>query len=343
MGDVKAVTADSFDAAVLGANSPVLVDFYADWCQPCKMLEPTLRQLAGEYGSAVDVVRLDIDANQSVAQRYGVQSIPQLLLFVAGEQRARIVGAKPKREIRRQLDSVLVAAGALAAPDVTQPVDSMRFGPRTAELEAALRALAALGPEEWASVAARMQDGMAAASAAATAATNGPGAIDERAMTAIAAVGAGIAQEIAARGIDTGTMLVAGALNAALLAWLTGNASSVPADSIGSFVRDLPPDAPSPGDVFLAALRELPESAWTERAVPLAQVGAAVEDAAAIAGSVPANPEQLPLRTMAAATLIGAIASRQENADQSGALATAAGGLDPAKLFAGLLDPAILA
>jgi thioredoxin 1 len=86
-----------FDSAVLRSSEPVLVDFYANWCGPCKMIAPFLEELAAEYQGKVKIAKLDVDENAQSAMKYGVRSIPTLILFKDGQQDSVIVGADPNR------------------------------------------------------------------------------------------------------------------------------------------------------------------------------------------------------------------------------------------------------
>ena len=97
----------NFDQMVLQADNPVLVDLWAPWCRPCLMLAPTLDELAGEYDGRINFVKLDIDQNPKTASRYGIMSIPTLLIFKDGEAVSQIVGLRPKAELKRSLDAVL--------------------------------------------------------------------------------------------------------------------------------------------------------------------------------------------------------------------------------------------
>jgi thioredoxin 1 len=96
-GRMDEVTDASFAAEVLASPVPVLVDFWAPWCRPCEAIEPHLRSLAAEHGARVRLVRLNVDENLGVPGRYGVLSLPTVIVFVGGEERARIVGAQPRR------------------------------------------------------------------------------------------------------------------------------------------------------------------------------------------------------------------------------------------------------
>ena len=93
---MDAVTDATFEAEVLGAETPVVVDFWAPWCGPCRAVEPVLQQLADEHGARVRFVKLDIDTNLQTASRYEVLSIPTAILFEGGEARETVVGARPR-------------------------------------------------------------------------------------------------------------------------------------------------------------------------------------------------------------------------------------------------------
>jgi thioredoxin 1 len=97
--DVKTFTDDNFQGEVLGSSEPVLVDFWAAWCGPCRAIAPLVDQLAVEYKGKLKVGKLDIDAHQNVPQKYGVMSIPTLLIFKNGEVAETIVGAVPKARL----------------------------------------------------------------------------------------------------------------------------------------------------------------------------------------------------------------------------------------------------
>jgi thioredoxin 1 len=99
MGNAVAVTEQNFDSEVLQSNVPVLVDFWAGWCGPCRAIAPAIEEIATEYGGRLKVVKVDVDENQEIAERYGVQSIPTLLLFKGGKAVERLIGAYPKQAV----------------------------------------------------------------------------------------------------------------------------------------------------------------------------------------------------------------------------------------------------
>jgi thioredoxin 1 len=104
---VAAVTDADFDAEVLGADRPVLVEFTADWCGPCRQLAPVLSALASEEADRLKVVQLDVDTNPEITTRYGVLSMPTLMVFREGEPVKSMVGARPKRRLLQELEDVI--------------------------------------------------------------------------------------------------------------------------------------------------------------------------------------------------------------------------------------------
>jgi thioredoxin 1 len=109
MGAVSDVTDQQFETEILKSETPVLVDFWADWCVPCHMVSPVVEEIGIDKAGNMKVAKLNVDDNPNTAQRYGVMSIPTLILFVGGEERARVVGAKPKEAILREIDQHLSA------------------------------------------------------------------------------------------------------------------------------------------------------------------------------------------------------------------------------------------
>lgn len=101
---VNEVTDSSFEKDVLQADKPVLVDFWAVWCTPCRMLEPTVAAVAEKYLTSARVVKLNVDDNPSISQRYGIKGIPTLILFKGGKEEERVVGATSKDAISRMIE-----------------------------------------------------------------------------------------------------------------------------------------------------------------------------------------------------------------------------------------------
>ena len=101
------ISDNNFDQIVLQSDKPVLVDLWAPWCKPCLMVAPILDELAGEYSGRVNFVKVDVDQNPKTATRYGIMSIPTILIFKNGEPVSHIVGLRPKGELKRSLDAAL--------------------------------------------------------------------------------------------------------------------------------------------------------------------------------------------------------------------------------------------
>ena len=99
MAELINVTEDTFENEVINASEPVLVDFSAVWCGPCKMLDPVVKQLAGEWDGKVKVVKIDADANPNILTQYSVLGIPTLLFFKSGEIKERVTGYMPKNKL----------------------------------------------------------------------------------------------------------------------------------------------------------------------------------------------------------------------------------------------------
>jgi thioredoxin 1 len=110
MANIGDVTDGDFEATVLGADAAVLVDFWAEWCVPCHMVSPVVEEIGEEKGEVLRVAKLNIDDNPEVTRKYGVMSIPSLILFVGGEEVARVVGARGKDALLKELDPHLAKA-----------------------------------------------------------------------------------------------------------------------------------------------------------------------------------------------------------------------------------------
>ncbi len=101
------VNDSNFDQMVLQSKTPVLVDFWAVWCGPCRMVAPVVEELAGEYEGKVTVVKLNVDENPKTASQYGIMSIPTLFIFKDGAPVSNIIGFRPKAELKKSIDAVL--------------------------------------------------------------------------------------------------------------------------------------------------------------------------------------------------------------------------------------------
>jgi thioredoxin 1 len=102
----QAITTSQFDTEVLGSETPVIVDFWAEWCGPCRAVSPILEQIAEERAADLRVVKVNVDEEPELQQRYGILSIPTILLFEGGQPKAAAVGAQPKRMLERSLGLV---------------------------------------------------------------------------------------------------------------------------------------------------------------------------------------------------------------------------------------------
>ena len=107
MANITEISDANFKNEVLQANVPVLVDFWAPWCGPCRAIAPLLEELAGEYAGRAKIVKLNVDDHQQAAATYGVRSIPNLIVFKNGQVAQQIVGAVPKTKLTQALDAAL--------------------------------------------------------------------------------------------------------------------------------------------------------------------------------------------------------------------------------------------
>jgi thioredoxin 1 len=119
---VAEVTDSDFEEEVLKADLPVLVEFTADWCPPCRQIAPVLSAIASEEADRLKIVQLDVDANPETTVRYGVLSMPTLMLFRGGEPVKSMVGARPKRKLLQELADVVPPACGEAAPASPMPL-----------------------------------------------------------------------------------------------------------------------------------------------------------------------------------------------------------------------------
>lgn len=106
MGAITEVSDANFQAEVIESVTPVLVDFWAPWCGPCRQVAPVLEEIAGEQGEKLKIVKLNVDDNQQTAAQYGVMSIPTLILFKGGQDVKKVVGALPKKRLEGELELV---------------------------------------------------------------------------------------------------------------------------------------------------------------------------------------------------------------------------------------------
>ena len=110
MAEIRHATDDTFEQMVLQSDRPVIVDFWAAWCGPCKMVAPELEKLAKKYDGAVDVVKVDVDANPRLSQAFGIMSIPTIAFFQPGQQPKGIQGFRPAEDLERSFDLPQFAA-----------------------------------------------------------------------------------------------------------------------------------------------------------------------------------------------------------------------------------------
>jgi thioredoxin 1 len=109
MSDLLRITDANFETEVVGSKMPVLVDFFADWCGPCRMLSPIVEELARDYAGRIKVGKVDVDQNQGIAEKFGIASIPTVILFKGGKNVEKVIGLETKAELRKRLDKLLAA------------------------------------------------------------------------------------------------------------------------------------------------------------------------------------------------------------------------------------------
>jgi thioredoxin 1 len=107
MSDLLQVTDESFDTEIMNSDLPAIVDFWAEWCGPCKMVAPVVEELANDYKGKVKVAQMDVDKNRQTPARFGIRNIPTLILFKGGEVAQMIIGAQPKSYIEAELKKIL--------------------------------------------------------------------------------------------------------------------------------------------------------------------------------------------------------------------------------------------
>lgn len=107
MSDLLQVTDENFDAEIISSDKPAMVDFWAEWCGPCKMVSPVVEELANEYKGKIKVAKMDVDKNRQTPARFGIRNIPTLILFKRGEVAQTIIGAQPKSYIEEELKKLL--------------------------------------------------------------------------------------------------------------------------------------------------------------------------------------------------------------------------------------------
>jgi thioredoxin 1 len=107
MADVTPVGDDSFEHEVLGSSTPVLIDFWAPWCAPCRAIAPVVEEIAREYAGKLKVMKMNVDDNPKTPSRYGVRGIPNLILFQGGQVKEQIVGAVPKSQLVKAISTVV--------------------------------------------------------------------------------------------------------------------------------------------------------------------------------------------------------------------------------------------
>ncbi len=116
MAEIKVATDANFEELVIKSERPVVVDFWATWCGPCKMVAPEMEKLAEKYDGAVDVVKVDVDANPRLSQTFNIMSIPTIAFFRPGQQPMGVVGFRPLEQLEQQFSLAQYTAAAVPAP-----------------------------------------------------------------------------------------------------------------------------------------------------------------------------------------------------------------------------------
>lgn len=107
MAEVREITDANFETDVIKSDLPTLVDFWAPWCGPCRMVKPIVEELSEEYAGKVNFMKMDTDENPQIPAKYGIRSIPSLLIFQGGELKGTIVGFRPKGDLKKRIDEAL--------------------------------------------------------------------------------------------------------------------------------------------------------------------------------------------------------------------------------------------
>ena len=106
MSNLQNVNSNNFEETVLNSDKPVVVDFWAEWCGPCKVLGPVLEEISGEIGTKANIVKLNVDESRDLAQKYGIRGIPTMMFFKNGQVISTLVGVQPKAEILKSINAL---------------------------------------------------------------------------------------------------------------------------------------------------------------------------------------------------------------------------------------------